>query len=133
VAAIGVVALAVFGSGLSGLVDANRAQQHMVARTSVPNQLGALLGAGGITPAIRALAAVVLAAAVGWTLWRAWRGADWIACAGWATLAVIACSAWFMPWYAVWLLPLAAIGRDRRLELATLAMCAYIVAVRTPF
>jgi hypothetical protein len=38
-----------------------------------------------------------------------------------------------MPWYAVWLLPLAAIARDRRLELATLAMCAYIVAVRTPF
>jgi hypothetical protein len=38
-----------------------------------------------------------------------------------------------MPWYVVWLLPLAAIGRSRRLELATLALCAYIVYMRTPF
>jgi hypothetical protein len=37
-----------------------------------------------------------------------------------------------MPWYAVWLLPLAALGRDRKLTLATLVLCAYLVAVRTP-
>jgi hypothetical protein len=131
--AVLVVALAVFGADLTGLIDANRDQQHLVARTSVPNQLGVLLGSGGITPAIRALALVLLAATIAWTLARAWRGGDWIACAGWATLALIACSAWLMPWYAVWLLPLAAIGRDRRLTVATLALCAYLVAVRTPF
>jgi alpha-1,6-mannosyltransferase len=133
VAAVALAALAVFGPDVTGFLQANRDQQQMVARTSVPNQLGVLLGAGGITPAIRALAFAILAATLVWTLWRAWRGADWIACAGWATLALIACSAWVMPWYAVWLLPLAAIGRDRRLTLATLALCAYLVAVRTPF
>jgi hypothetical protein len=37
-----------------------------------------------------------------------------------------------MPWYVVWLLPLAALGRDRRLLAGTLLMCAYVVAVRTP-
>jgi alpha-1,6-mannosyltransferase len=126
-------ALAVFGTHLTGFLDANRDQQQMVARTSVPNQLGVLLGTGGITPAIRALAFAVLAAVLVWTLRRAWRGADWIASAGWATLALIACSAWLMPWYVVWLLPLAALGRDRRLHGATLLMCAYLVAVRTPF
>jgi alpha-1,6-mannosyltransferase len=126
-------ALAVFGTHLTGFLDANRDQQQMVARTSVPNQLGVLLGSGGITPAIRALTFAVLAAVLAWTLLRAWRGADWIASAGWATLALIACSAWLMPWYVVWLLPLAALGRDRRLVGATLLMCAYLVAVRTPF
>jgi hypothetical protein len=131
--ATAVVALAVFGSDITGLITANQDQQHLVARTSVPNQVGVWLGEGGITPAIRAFALAILAATVGWTLWRTWRGADWIACAGWATLALIACSAWIMPWYAVWLLPLAAIARDRRLTLATLALCAYLVAVRTPF
>lgn len=125
--------LAVFGPQLTGLIDANRDQQHLVARTSVPNQLGVLLGSGGITPAIRALTFAVLAAVLVWTLVRTWRGADWIASAGWATLALIACSAWLMPWYVVWVLPLAAIGRDRRLVLGTLLLCAYLVALRTPF
>jgi alpha-1,6-mannosyltransferase len=132
-AALVLAALAVFGPDVTGFLQANRDQQQMVARTSVPNQLGLLLGAGGITPAIRVIAFAVLTATLVWTLWRAWRGADWIACAGWATLALIACSAWVMPWYAVWLLPLAAIGRDRRLLVATVALCAYLVAVRTPF
>jgi alpha-1,6-mannosyltransferase len=132
-AALALAAFAVLGPDVTGFIAANREQQQMVARTSVPNQLGVLLGAGGITPAIRALAFTVLAATLAWTLWRAWRGADWIARAGWATLALIACSAWVMPWYAVWLLPLAAIGRDRRLMLATLALCTYLVVVRTPF
>ena len=30
--------------------------------------------------------------------------------AGWATLGVLLTSAWLVPWYAIWLLPLAALG-----------------------
>jgi alpha-1,6-mannosyltransferase len=131
--AVMAAAVAVFGADVTGFIESNRDQQQMVARTSVPNQVGLLLGAGGITPAIRALATAVLVATLAWTFIRAWRGADWIASAGWATLTLIACSAWIMPWYAVWLLPLAAIGRDRRLMIATLALCAYLVVMRTPF
>jgi hypothetical protein len=121
-----------FGS-VTGFLEANRDQQDLVAWSSVPNQLGRLVGAGGMTPAIRALATVALVAALVWTLARAWRGADWIRAAGWATFAVIVCSAWIMPWYVVWLLPLAALGRDRRLTIAALALCAYLVVLRTPF
>jgi alpha-1,6-mannosyltransferase len=127
------LALAVFGTDITGLLETNRDQQTLVAHTSVPNQLGILVGAGGLTPAIRTLALTVLIAALLVTLLRTWRGADWIASAGWATFALIACSAWFMPWYLCWLLPLAAIGRDRRLVVATLVLCAYAVAMRTPF
>jgi alpha-1,6-mannosyltransferase len=130
--AVAAAALAAFDS-VTGFIEANRDQQDLVAWSSVPNQVGRLLGAGGITPAIRALATVALVAALVWTLVRAWRGADWIAAAGWATFAVIVCSAWIMPWYVVWLLPLAALVRDRRLTVATLALCAYLVVLRTPF
>lgn len=130
--AIGAAALAAFGS-VTGFLETNRDQQDLVAWSSVPNQAGRLFGAGGITPAIRTLATVALVAALVWTLVRAWRGAGWIAAAGWATFAVIVCSAWIMPWYMVWLLPLAALGRDRRLAIATLVLCAYLVVLRTPF
>jgi alpha-1,6-mannosyltransferase len=132
-AAVVLVAFAVFGSDITGLLESQREQQQLVAHTSVPNQLGILVGAGGLTPAIRTLALTALIATLLWTLLGTWRGADWIAAAGWATFALIACSAWFMPWYLVWLLPLAAIARDRRLTIATLVLCAYAVAMRTPF
>jgi hypothetical protein len=46
---------------------------------------------------------------------------------------MLATSAWLMPWYVTWVLPLAALGRDRRLVAATLALCAYLVVMRTPF
>jgi hypothetical protein len=131
--ALTVVAFAVFGPNVTGFLQSNRDQQQMVARTSVPNQIGVLFGNGGITPAIRAVALVTLTAVVLWTLWRTWRGGDWISGAGWATLALIVCSAWLMPWYVVWLLPLVPLARDRRLMPATLLLCAYMVAVRTPF
>ena len=65
---------------------------------------------------------------------RTWRGSiDWIAAGGFATVAMLATSAWLMPWYVTWVLPLAALGRDRRLVAATLTLCAYLVVMRTPF
>src|SRR3954468_6684130 len=60
--AVGAAALLVFGPGVTGFLTANRDQQQMVARTSVPNQLGLLLGSGGITPVIRVLAVATLVA-----------------------------------------------------------------------
>ena len=36
--------------------------------------------------------------------------------AGWATLAILLASAWLVPWYLLWLLPLVALAADRRLD-----------------
>src|SRR2546422_963892 len=41
--------------------------------------------------------------------------AHWIGAAGWSTLALLVASAWLVPWYAVWLVPLAALSESRRL------------------
>jgi hypothetical protein len=44
--------------------------------------------------------------------------------------ALLVTSAWLLPWYVAWLLPLAAIAGDRRLRVAALALAAYIVVTR---
>src|SRR3954453_23759412 len=67
-----VVTLAVFGSGIDGMLRAQVDQQNLVATASVPNELGRLLGLGGITDGIRALALVLLAAALGGLLLGTW-------------------------------------------------------------
>jgi alpha-1,6-mannosyltransferase len=129
-AAAALVALVFFGPDGIRFVDLVRTQQQLIALHSVPNELGRLLGAGGLTDGIRAVAAVSLALTGLWMLWRAWRGEDWITAAGWTVLAVLVTTAWLLPWYIVWLLPLAALGLSRPLRLASLGLMAFIVLAR---
>jgi alpha-1,6-mannosyltransferase len=133
-AAVGTVvgAALLFTSGAFGFVGAVVQQQRLAATHSVPGALGRLVGLGGITTGVRAVTGALLVLGIAAAFRRAWRGEDWIASAGWATLAVLLGSAWLLPWYVVWLLPLAAIARDRRLELAALAFCAFVLVGRIP-
>jgi hypothetical protein len=39
---------------------------------------------------------------------------------------------WLMPWYIVWLLPLAAIVEDRRLRIAALVFGAFVTLLYIP-
>ena len=68
-----------------------------------------------------------------YALWRTARGtADWRVAAGWSTLALLLSTAWLLPWYAIWPLPLAAVCGDRRLRAATLIVCAYAILIHLP-
>jgi len=98
---------------------------------SGPDVLGRLLGTG-IDGTLRAVCVTAAALATAVALIRVRRGADWVACAGWAAMALMLAIASFAPWYIVWLLPLAALGRSRRLGAATVALTAYILAVHLP-
>jgi hypothetical protein len=109
-------------------------QQHMVARLSAPNAIGSLLGLGGATSGLRTLLALALGSGLAVLAWRTWRGADWLRMTGWATLLLLVTSAWLLPWYIVWLLPIAAVAGDERLRTATLAFTAFVVTMRVaPF
>jgi alpha-1,6-mannosyltransferase len=128
-AVVGLVGLVGFGANAFGFLDAVGEQQQLVATHSIPAETARLVGLAG-TPAwwrhlFLAAFAVVLVVA----LWRTARGADWRVAAGWSTLALLLATAWLLPWYAVWLLPLAAVGRDRRLCAATLLFCGYAVLI----
>jgi hypothetical protein len=134
-AAAVVITVAAFGGGgVSGMVRAQVDQQNVVATAALPNQVGRWLGLGGLTGGIRAVALALFVVALVALLVRTWQNRiGWIAAGGWATVAMLATSAWLMPWYVTWVLPLAALGRDRRLVAAALALCVYLVVMRTPF
>jgi hypothetical protein len=54
---------------------------------------------------------------------RVWIGElDWITGAGWATVALLLTASSLLPWYVVWLVPLAALSSDRRLWLTAIVM-----------
>ena len=119
-----------------GLIGSN---QDRTSRFSIPYKVAQLLGALlpgdrlDYSDAVRGAFAAAFAMVFLWLLWRAWRGATGaIDAAGWATLAILLASAWLVPWYALWLLPLAALSSDRRLWAATLALSAWMLAIAVP-
>ena len=85
-----------------------------------------------MTSGVRIVATAVLVAALLWIALRVRRGADWVSACGWALVAVVAASPWFLAWYTVWPLPFAAVSRDRRLLAATLLLQLYFVANHIP-
>lgn len=140
-AVVGLLALAVFGEGLLGYLSILGRQAHFVSRHSVPNEIGKLLGLGGTTPAglrvavtpeVRLVAGTALAATIAVLLVSVRRGGDWITAAAWATVALLVSTAFLVPWYVVWLLPLAALARSRGVVAATLLVTAFLVVTRTP-
>lgn len=130
-AILAVVAFAVFGTRPLGVVAGLRAEQgHATFQTA----LGFLfnhLGLGRVPSTATHAATAAFAAVTLGALVRAGRGGDWVAAAGWASLALLLATQWLLPWYVVWLLPLAALGADRRLRVAAVAMTVLVVAIHT--
>jgi glycosyl transferase family 87 len=137
--AIAVLSLAAFGLeafDALGLIGSN---QERTSRWSLPQRsadgIGAITGwsASDVLHFTRAAFAVALVCVLVLLLYRTWRApASWVSAAGWATLAVLVATAWLVPWYAIWLMPLAALSTDRRLLAASLALCAYMLVVAVP-
>jgi hypothetical protein len=129
VAGVGLIG---FGSHALGFLNAVGEQQQLVAVHSIPAETARLVGLQGTPGWWRHcfVAAFVLVLMYG--LWRTARGADWRVAAGWSMLALLLSTAWLLPWYAIWALPLAAVGGDRRLRAATLVVCAYAILIHLP-
>jgi hypothetical protein len=125
--AIPLAALSVvlFGLALPNLQD----QSTLLTAFSIPNVVGLALGIGGGTPLLLRVADAGVVLAVVFLLRR--RG-DWVSRAGWGTLALIASLAWLMPWYLIWLAPLAALGSSPALRRATLALTVFLVLTFIP-
>ncbi len=122
---LGVMYLAEFGSTLPNLSD----QSTLLTPFSAPNLIGVVLGLGGGAPGLLRIANVVLVVAVALLLQRR---REWIASAGWSTLVLIASLAWLVPWYVVWLLPLAALGSSMRLRKVAIWATVYLVFAFIP-
>ncbi|HEY1456898.1 MAG TPA: hypothetical protein VGF15_00140 [Solirubrobacteraceae bacterium] len=131
-ALLAIIALVGFGSHALGFIGAISDQQQMVATHSIPAETARLLGLAGTPIWWRHVFLGLFLVVLGYALWRTARGADWRAAAGWSTLALVCCTAWLLPWYAIWVLPLTALSRDRRLYVATLLFCAYAMLIHLP-
>jgi hypothetical protein len=59
------------------------------------------------------------------------RPGEWIRWSGWAMVALLVSSGALFPWYLTWVLPLAALARDRVLQAATLVLTAAAIGVLT--
>jgi hypothetical protein len=108
-------------------------QQHqLVDYNSVPKELALMFGLPGVTGAVRTAASLALVIALVWIGVTVWRGASWVVACGWAMIALVVTTTWFLAWYAVWALPFAAATRSRRLLFATLGLQAFWVANHIP-
>jgi alpha-1,6-mannosyltransferase len=138
-AALALLGLIAFGTHALDALSLISDNQGRTSRFSFPYKAAQLLGA--LLPgnrldyrdAVRVAFAVAFVAVFVWLLWRTWRRLiDPLDAIGWTTFAVLIASAWLVPWYILWLLPFAAISRDRRLQLATLALCAWMLVIAVP-
>ncbi len=127
-AAIPLVVLHVtlFGFTVPNLQD----QSTLLTDLSVPNVVGDLLGLGGGTPMLLRFGNLAVVATV--LYWLRRRDREWIAGAGWATFALVLSLAWLVPWYVIWVLPLAALSGSVRLRRAAIALTIYLVLAFIP-
>ena len=122
-AAIGAGASLAFGSAwVTALVPL--ARHH--AGFSLPSRLVEL---GLPRPLANLSAAAPLLLALPWLLRDARAGRPRLAL---ATGLMVIASPWVLPWYAVWIVPLAAIEEDRLAWVLALTVCAYLLPDRIP-
>ena len=120
--AIGAVGVALWGGDVARTLDVLGTSQGRISHWSVP---ATIARAGVDVDVVRAVLAAAFGVALIWLLRWTWRGGDWVRAAGWATFGLLVASAYLTPWYVVWLLPLAALARDRALLALTLALTAF--------
>jgi len=124
------ISIAAFGFAMPNVSD----QSIIVTPLSVVNLVGLLLHLGGASPTMEAASKVVMVLVVGGLLLAGLRRGrpDWLSGAGWATLALLACTAWLMPWYIVWALPLVAVSTSLRLRRAMVVFIAFATITFLP-
>ncbi|HEY3758334.1 MAG TPA: hypothetical protein VGL37_01115 [Solirubrobacteraceae bacterium] len=126
--ALGACSLLAFGPHLPDLGT----QGRLVISVSLPNLLGLVLGLGGETDTLRTLLSIALVGSVLLSGLLAWRWRDSLTASGWATIALLLTLAWVLPWYILWVLPMAALSRSRKLRVVALVLGAYLILTWMP-
>jgi hypothetical protein len=130
--ALGALAFGAFGSHADSFVHVLSVQQQHGSLHSVPKALSEVLGLDSVVEPLHLFAIAGFALAFFLLLVRSWNGADWLTSAGWATVALLVTTSWLLPWYVIWLLPLAALSESPRLRLVALGLGAFVIVLRIP-
>ena len=107
-------------------------QSRLVTNVSVPNLIGLALGQGGETASLHTVLNAALVLAVVLCCVQAWRRRASVTASGWASVALLVTLSWVLPWYVLWVLPLAALSGSRRLRVAALVLGVYFIIAWAP-
>ena len=130
-AAIVGLSIALFGSGVVHLLATVRRSQGQGDVDSLRGLIATRLGLPGVARAVAVGLVAGFVVVGGRLLIRVWHGTlDWIEATGWATLALLIAAGSLLAWYVVWMLPFAALARDRRLPRAALAITGVVQGVQ---
>jgi hypothetical protein len=122
------VSLITFGLHIPDL----NTQSRLVTNIGLPNLLGLALGSGGETTTLHLVLSVVLVGSIALCSVQAYRWRDSLTAAGWANVALLVTLSWVLPWYVLWVLPLAALSSSRRLRVTVLGLGVYLIIAWAP-
>ncbi|MGH2909441.1 MAG: glycosyltransferase family 87 protein, partial [Solirubrobacteraceae bacterium] len=122
---IAAVSLALFGTSLPNLSQ----QSTLLTNFSGPNLVGLIFGVGGSASVLH-VAEALLIAAIAYQLVR--RCERWLEGIGWSTVALILSLSWVVPWYVVWMLPFAVLGRSAGLRRASVVLSVWMLLTFAP-
>jgi alpha-1,6-mannosyltransferase len=123
--------IAEFGSGTLHLPSTLAQTQSEGDWHSIPGFVSTRLGLGTIGHVTGLLLGLAFLAAFIFLLVKVWRGEmDWIDGAAWAALAMLVTASAVLPWYVAWLMPLVALGTDRRLWRASLIITGVVTGIQ---
>ena len=123
---VGIVSTAMFGLGPLHLLSTLEVIQSNGGRQSIPGFIAWGLGLGRLSHGLVIGLQVALIITVAGLLVAVRRHRiDWLTATGWAIAALLVTSTFLLPWYAVWLLPFAALSDSRALRIA----CAVLTGI----
>lgn len=125
---VGVISLLAFGLHIPDLST----QSKLVTSESIPNLIGMAIGSGGETEGLHTVMTGVLLIALLACCAMAWRRRESLTASAWASIALLLTLSWVLPWYVLWVLPLAALSDSRRLRAAVLAVGVYLIIAWAP-
>jgi hypothetical protein len=129
---VGVATLLVFGTHISSLLHVLQHDARLETPNDIPGIINDVLGLGIATHTLGRIGMVVLLPTIALLLVRVYRGGDWLENAGWATAAVLVTTTWFLPWYLIWFLPLAALAVRPYQRATALALTALAIGLQLP-
>jgi hypothetical protein len=131
-ALVGVATLLAFGTHISSLLHVLQHDARLQTPNDIPGVIRDVFGLGVSTHTLGRIGMLVLLPTVALLLVRVYRGGNWLENAGWATCAVLVTTTWFLPWYLIWFLPLAALAVRPYQRFTALALTALAIGLQLP-